>query len=146
MLAALALSFRIPIIQTKSPRDSAALLFLIARREQDPTSAPVAQHRGKPASLAQMQEYLVSALPGIGPVLCVPLLAHFSSIQALASASLPQLQQVDLIGEKKAKAIHDVLHQPYRAQDDASLPRQGDATQAKSAISPGERMEEEKKE
>ena len=114
MLSTLALSFRIPIIQTKSPKESAALLYLVAKKEQNPDAGLAALHRGKPASLSDMQEYLVSALPGIGPVLSIPLLSHFKTVESLASASLEDLQEVDLIGEKKARQLFDIFHQEYQ--------------------------------
>ena len=113
MLASLALSFRIPIIQTKNQKETAALLFLIAQRESGHPASPGQQHKGKPSTLSQMQEYFVSALPGIGSVLSVPLLSEFKSVQNIANASLDDLQKVELIGEKKAKTIHNIFHAEY---------------------------------
>ena len=55
-------------------------------------------------------------IPGVGPAYQKRLLRTFGSLKAIRAASLDQLQQVDGIGESKARMIHDALHPAEPAQ------------------------------
>ncbi len=115
MLATIAVSFGIPILQTKNVKETAALLRLIAKREQEEVGKEFSMHADrKPLTLKEQQEYVVSALPGVGPVLAKPLLKHFKSIKNLCNASLYDLQEVEKIGKIKAADIKRVVDEEYR--------------------------------
>jgi Fanconi anemia group M protein len=64
----------------------------------------------------EQQEFIVGSLPGIGGALAKPLLEQFGSVLKLLNASEDALREVKLIGEKKAKAIRDVLNAPYEKE------------------------------
>ncbi len=113
MLATIAVSYSIPLIHTKNFRDTASLLLIMARREQDETTRVFQPHSTKPRTKREMQEYVVSALPGVGGTLARPLLSHFKSINKLFNASVKELKEVELIGEKKARAIRDIIDSEY---------------------------------
>ncbi|MBS3128560.1 hypothetical protein J4410_05420, partial [Candidatus Woesearchaeota archaeon] len=115
MLAAITISFGIPLLQTKSPQETAGILALIAKREQEFENRDV-NLRGekKPLSLKELQEYIVSSLPGIGPKLAKPLLEKFGSVKNIVNASLDELKEIELIGEKKAQRIREVLDENYQ--------------------------------
>ncbi|MBN1275189.1 DEAD/DEAH box helicase [Candidatus Woesearchaeota archaeon] len=113
MLATIVTSYHIPLLRTTSPVDTAGVLLALARRahkDEDPYYHP---HTSKPWSLREQQEYVVSSLPGIGPRLAKPLLERFGSVRGVLEASSEELQEVELIGEKKAKAIRDLLEAAY---------------------------------
>ncbi|MBI4452542.1 DEAD/DEAH box helicase [Candidatus Woesearchaeota archaeon] len=115
MLATIAVSYGIPIIQTRDFKETSALLQMIARREQEETSRDFNVHADrKPATLKEQQEYLVSALPGINLTLSKPLLKHFKTIKNLVNASEKELQEVEKIGPQKAKQIKDVVEGEYK--------------------------------
>ncbi len=114
MIATITVSFNIPIIYTKTFKDSAAMLYAIAKREQDEKGRDFSLHGSKkPLDIFQQQEYLVSALPGVGATLAKPLLRKFKNIKNIVNASEEQLKEVDLIGEIKAKNIRKVLDNDY---------------------------------
>ena len=113
-LAALALGFQIPVISTKNPEESAELIFTMAKAEQEENKGEFNMHFNKPLSLKEQQEYLISALPGIGPKLAKPLLKRFHTIKGIVNATEEQLQEVELVGKKKSKAIKDVLEGAYK--------------------------------
>lgn len=114
MLATIAVSYGIPMLFTKNFRETSSILRIIAKREQDETSKDFTLHAEKRiATLKEQQEYVVSSLPGIGAALAKPLLEKFKTIKRLVNASEEQLKKVDLIGEKKAKAIKDVFEKEY---------------------------------
>ena len=114
MLGTIAVSYGIPILQTKTSRDTAALLQIIAKREQEDIDRPFMPHgEKKMMSVKEAQEYIVSSLPGVGGTLNKPLLKKFGSIKNIVNASEYQLREVDLIGEKKAKTIREALDSEY---------------------------------
>jgi Fanconi anemia group M protein len=114
MLATIMVSYGIPVIQTKNAKETAVLMAVIAKREQDPNSREFNPHGSKkPATLHEQQEYLVSALPGIGPTLARPLLEKFGSVRKLFNATEKELKEVEKIGDKKAEEIQRVLDERY---------------------------------
>ncbi|MBS3119548.1 Hef nuclease, partial [Candidatus Woesearchaeota archaeon] len=115
MLAAIAVDFGVPVLYTKTARESAAMLYTIAKREQDELGVSFSPHADKHVtSLPEQQEYIVSSFPGIGTALARPLLKHFKTIKNIANASEQDLQGVTLIGKKKAAEIRKVLDGEYR--------------------------------
>jgi len=115
MMATIAVSYGIPIIQTRNFKETASLLQIIARREQEETGKDFNLHADrKPATLKEQQEYLVSSLPGINLTLSKPLLKHFKTIKNLVNASAEELQEVEKIGPAKAKQIKDVVEGEYK--------------------------------
>jgi len=113
MLSTIAVSYRVPIIFTKNPQDTTALLQTIAKREQDPEKREFQKHIAKPLSLKGRQEYIISALPNIGATLAKPLLKKFKSVKKVINAKEEQLKKIELIGEKKAKKIKEVIDSQY---------------------------------
>ncbi len=115
MLSTILISYGIPVVHTKNQKETAALMAVIAKREQDPESKDFNPHGSrKPMTLKEQQEYIVSALPGIGPTLAKPLLEEFGSIKNIANASNEQLKKVEKIGEKKAAEIQKILSEEYK--------------------------------
>lgn len=114
MLATIAISYGIPIIQTKTSLETASLLKAIARREQEETTKEFDMHgEKKPLTLKEQQEYIVSSLPGIGPTLAKPLLRLFKSIKNIVNAKKEELEEAEKIGPKKAEDIRKVLDSEY---------------------------------
>ena len=115
MMATIAVSYGIPIIQTKNFKETSALLQIIARREQEETSKEFSLHADrKPSTLKEQQEYFISSLPGINLTLSKPLLKHFRTVKNLVNASEKELQEVEKIGPQKAKQIKDVVEGEYK--------------------------------
>ena len=65
-------------------------------------------------TIKEQQEYLISALPGIGATLAKPLLTKFKTIKNIINAPEDELKKVELIGKKKAKKIKDVVDKEYQ--------------------------------
>jgi Fanconi anemia group M protein len=114
MLATIMISYGIPVIQTKNSKETAVLMAVIAKREQDPNSREFNPHGSKkPMTLREQQEYIVSALPGIGMALAKPLLERFGSVKEVVNANHTELKEVEKIGEVRAKEIQRVLTEKY---------------------------------
>ncbi len=117
-LATIAVDFGIPIIQTANAEETAEILALIARREQEGKDRDVSPHVGKTKkTLKEQQEYVVSAISDIGPVLARNLLEYFQTIERIATASEEELMKVPKIGRKIARKIRTLMTTPYSEAD-----------------------------
>jgi Fanconi anemia group M protein len=114
MIATICVDYGIPIIRTKDADDSALTMAMIAKREQTDDNREFTMHGAKPLTLKEQQEYIVSALPGVGPILSKPLLLKFQSVKNIVNATEKELKEVDLIGDKKAAKIKEIVDSEYR--------------------------------
>jgi ERCC4-related helicase/DNA uptake protein ComE-like DNA-binding protein len=114
MLSMIAISYGIPIISTKNHKETASLMQIIAKREQEETGKNFTPHSEKRVStLKEQQEYFVSSLPGIGMTLAKPLLKEFKSVKNLINAKKEDLEKVEKIGPKKAEELKKVFDGEY---------------------------------
>ena len=115
MIATIVVSYGVPLVFTKSQQETAGLLHIIAKREQEESNKDFMPHSMKRVTDTKwLQEYIVSALPGIGATLAKPLLANFKSIKNIVNASVDELKEVEGIGKKKAEEIRRILDEEYK--------------------------------
>ena len=114
MLATISTSYGIPVIHTKDDNDSAQFLIAVAKREQDKSQKDFSPHADrKPMALKEQQEYIVSALPTVGPSLARTLLEALGSIEAVFNTPEDELKQIPGVGEKIAKSIRKIIGEKY---------------------------------
>jgi ERCC4-related helicase len=114
-LASLAVDFNLPIIPTRSPEDTAAMIHRLAVREYDKGSRDIqTRTEKKPLTLQEQQLFIVESLPQIGPVTARKLLEEFKNVSNVFSASENDLKNVDGIGEKIAKNMRSVIEANYQ--------------------------------
>ena len=114
-LASIAVDFNVPIIPTRDALDTAEFLAAIAKREQINEKRSISLHGKKTAMmLTEQQEYVVSSISNIGPNIAEKLLKHFGSVEGVMTASVEELKGVELIGEKTAKRIREVVGSEYK--------------------------------
>jgi len=113
MLATITISYGIPILQTKNPKETADILSIIAEREQSQKLSSFTQHSTKPLTKKEQQEYVVASLPGIGGTLNKPLLKQFKTIKNIVNAKPEELKNVELIGPKKAKNLKELFEHEW---------------------------------
>ena len=114
MLATIAVSYGIPILQTKDFKETASIFLAIAKREQEETRKDFTLHGEKRnLSLDEWQEYIISSFPGVGATLAKPILKKFKTIKKFVNAKEESLQKVEKIGPEKAKRIREVLDKEY---------------------------------
>ena len=107
--------FRIGIIFSNDMEETSEFIYSMASREQrDSRNLP--RLRGDKHSMTRDEGivYFVEGLPQISSTLARRLLEHFGSIENLVSANEEELMKVDGIGEKKAKAIREIITSPYK--------------------------------
>ena len=114
MLATIAVSYGIPMLFTKNFKETASLLQLIAKREQEETGSFNIHGSKKPMSIKELQEYVISSLPGVGIMLARPLLKEFKTIKNVVNAEQKDLEKVEKIGPKKAKQINEIVNREYQ--------------------------------
>lgn len=113
-LASVIMDYQIPLLYTKDQRDTASMLFSMAKREQEnKNKKPSVKGKVKPKSKNHEQEILLGSIPGINIVLAQNLLNHLGTPKKVFNASKEELKKVDKIGEKKAKKIHDLIKRDY---------------------------------
>ncbi|RXA21443.1 DEAD/DEAH box helicase [Methanosarcina sp. MSH10X1] len=114
-LISIAIDFGVSILYSRDEEETAAILKMLAKREQTDNKREVNPHGKKLIStLPEQQEYLISAIADIGPKAARNLLLHFGSVEAFMKADIKELKKVKLIGSKKAARIREILETPYR--------------------------------
>jgi len=114
MISTITVSYGIPVIQTKNSKETADLLKIIAKREQDPSRKEFSAHGSKkPLDDKELQEYIISALPNVGTHLAKELLHEFRSVRKVLNASEDELKNIAGVGDKIAKEIQRTLDKDY---------------------------------
>ncbi|MGP8188429.1 MAG: DEAD/DEAH box helicase [Methanobacterium sp.] len=115
-LASLAIDFGIPIIPTRSPEDTGAMLYRLALREQKDNFKEIElRTEKKPLSQWEQQLYIIESLPNVGPVTARKLLEEFVTVKNVINASKDDLKKIDGIGEKIAQKIRDVVDSGFKS-------------------------------
>ena len=113
-MASIAVDYGVPIIPTEDRNETAAVIAMLARREQK-VGHELKVHGHKTArTLKEQQEYLISAIPSVGPAVARNLLKHFGTIERIMTASKEELQQVELVGPKIADRIRELVSEAYK--------------------------------
>ncbi len=121
-IATLAVDYGIPVVFTRDAKETAALLKIIARREQlEMKREPRLRGEKRIMSLPEMQQYIVESLPFVGPKLAKNLLKTFGTVERVFTASERELAQVEGMGPKRAKEIRKVLTTPYTPEQEKEL-------------------------
>lgn len=114
-LVSIAIDFGVSLLYSRDEEETAAILKMLAKREQMENKREVNPHGKKSTStLTEQQEYLVSAIADIGPKAARNLLLHFGSVEAIMKSDAKELKKVKLIGPKRAAKIRELLETPYK--------------------------------
>ncbi len=107
------------IFFTRSPSATAELVFALACHEQFSKKQPLSVYaKRRFRTLSEQQRAVVEALPSVGPTLARALLEYFDTIENVMGAPESELRAVGKIGEKKAKALRQLLTSRYKAEQD----------------------------
>jgi ERCC4-related helicase/ERCC4-type nuclease len=113
-LAAVAVDYGVPIIPTEDQDETASVIALIASREQKEGHEPKMHGHKTARTLKEQQEYLISAIPSVGPRVARNLLKHFGSIERIMMAKQEELQEVEMVGPKIAERIRELVGGVYK--------------------------------
>jgi ERCC4-type nuclease len=114
-LITLSLIYRIPILRSRSPVETAKLI-LYAENQMVKTGGPqniyprTRHGRINLQRKQKMQIHVLQGFPGIGPVRSRQLLEKFGTLQAVFNASARELADMPGIGKSSAEKIINLLH------------------------------------
>ena len=113
-LASALTDFYIPVYTSENDEETAAILYYIAKREQEEGKRVVRVREGrKPLTIPEIQKYVVAGVPGIDAVLADRLLKKFKNVRGVFSATLDELKTVEGVGDKIASRIKEVAESNY---------------------------------
>jgi len=116
-IACILTDYEIPVIRTRDAEETASLLYAIAAREQFRKKKGISLRGKKPMmSLRERQQFIIEGLPNVSAILAKRLLDYFGSVKNVINASLAELRRVEGIGEKKAKAIKEVIEAKWEKE------------------------------
>lgn len=116
-LLSIILDWKIPVLFSSSPAETATLLAIAAKREQTDTKKEISvREQHKPKLLPELQQFLLEGLPGVGPVAARALLKQFGAPSKILSADIKELQTAEGIGRKKAELIRKILDSGYKTE------------------------------
>ena len=113
-LSAIAIDLGVTLFTTKDAADTAAMLFVIAKREYEERGERTPSIRKPYHSQMEQQESIIGAFPEVGLKNARLLLDHFGSVQGIVNADEKALSEVPGIGEKRAKKIYEIIETPLR--------------------------------
>ncbi len=114
-IAAVTIDLKTPIIWTKTSKETAEMLLIIAKREQLEMKRKLKiRFEKKPIDVKEQQEYLVAGLPFVDRERAKILLKHFGCPEFVFTASEKELTKVKGIGKNIAKKIRLVLETEYK--------------------------------
>jgi DNA excision repair protein ERCC-4 len=108
--------YNTPIIYAENDTAFKAFLRILAKREATGKNDKIPEARWymKPNKatlpIKDRKKYILTSLPYIGERLAENLLARFTTIANIASASVEELEKVPKIGKKKSKLIHQLFN------------------------------------
>ncbi|MHA1953677.1 MAG: DEAD/DEAH box helicase [Candidatus Heimdallarchaeaceae archaeon] len=112
-ITSLATDFRIPIIHTKNQKETAEILFALAKREQEERKRRVSIGKRKGLGLRIQLEETMASLPHVDQKIANRLLKHFGSVREVMTAKLEDFFEIKGIGEKIASDIIDYVYTNY---------------------------------
>jgi Fanconi anemia group M protein len=113
-LASLAIDFGASVMQSADEEETADLLEVIAKREQEQEDREVSVHGEKQSkTLTEQQEYVVASIAEVGPVTARALLAELGSVEDVMTADEDALLEVEGVGPVTAERIREVVSSSY---------------------------------
>jgi ERCC4-type nuclease len=110
-MATLMLKSGVDLVTTENEKETARLIFYLAKKEQDEFKHVIGiKGKKKPKELLDLQEHFISALPGISDVLSRRLLEHFKNVKAIINSSEEEIAGVKGIGKNNAKKLHEIFN------------------------------------
>jgi|SRR3989344_543463 len=114
IMATIAIDFQIPIIYSRSFKDTAKYISLIVKRLEKIRKPLNLMLKKKALTLKEQQLNIINSMPGIGQTLAESLLKKFKSIKSIINSSEKELMEISGIGKIKAEEIKKVIEEDFR--------------------------------
>ncbi|NHJ05632.1 MAG: DEAD/DEAH box helicase [Candidatus Heimdallarchaeota archaeon] len=113
-ITSITINLDIKVIWTRSTKDTARFLKVIAKREQQKSdNKPTIRTEKAPVDSAELQEFIVAGFPNINAVLAKRILKKFGSLENFFNTSVEDLQNIKGIGKKIAMEIKELIEKEY---------------------------------
>ncbi len=111
-LSVLIVQYDASVLMTTDENDSAKTIYWLAKKEQEEDKRFVGiKGKKKPKETVELQEHVLSSLPGISTVLSKRLLKEFKSVKGVMNASESELAKVKGIGKNQAKKLYAIFNE-----------------------------------
>jgi Fanconi anemia group M protein len=98
---------------------SAELIYAVAKHEQLAKKQMMRVFaKRKTLTSSANQRAIVEMFPMVGPKLAKALLTHFGNVENIVNANEEELQEIEGMGKKKAKAIRSIIEHEYDEKED----------------------------
>jgi Fanconi anemia group M protein len=110
-LAFISVLNRVPVIFTSDPQESADILFMATNQMQFGLGYEVHadDQRKKKREFKDIQQDVLTALPGVGPTIAKELVKQRSTLQAIFASSVDELSQVAAFEDGQAQLLEDLF-------------------------------------
>ena len=112
------LDFGLNMFFTPDGKQTAQFLFTLGkggRHTKGSGGPPIVVRKPRSQDLKQLQQSVLSSLPGIGPRMAGQLLGYFGSLRKVFSASMTEIAVGANLGRSRALALTKLLDSRYKA-------------------------------
>ncbi len=106
-LLSIVLKYKVPIIFTKNPEDTAKFISVLSKRKEKEISLNVMK---KTLDKKEQMQFIIESFPGIGPKTSKKVLEEFKTIKNIINASEEELRKI--VG-KKAEIVYKIINENY---------------------------------
>jgi len=106
-LLSILLKYKIPIIFTKNPEDTAKFISILSKKKSKELPLHV---KKKSLNKKEQLQFIIESFPGIGPKTAKKLLEKFKTIKNIINASQEELRKI--LG-KRAEIMKKIIEEPY---------------------------------
>lgn len=103
--------YGLAVLRSRDVEETSRLLIYLGRQAQRFAHGGLPRPGYRPKGKRARQLFVLQGLPGIGPGRAERLLARFGSVEKVAQASLPELAEVEGVGENTAAKIRWALEE-----------------------------------
>ena len=114
LLASIAVDYQIPIISSRDETDTCQLIISLCKRTKVLPKPFI--KKVKSVVSEEVQENMISMIPGVGIVGARELLKSFKTIKKISNASADELSSAKRIGGKVGKKIYEIFNKEYKRQ------------------------------
>ena len=110
-MISLSLIYHLPVLRAVDPFETARLIVYAGHQLRRHEWDLGCRYGKRPKRRRRLQLHILQGLPGIGPTRAELLLNNFGSVEAVMTASLERLEQIEGLGKKRAEAIRKILRE-----------------------------------
>ena len=112
-IATLILNYNLNVIRTENEKETARMIYYIAKKEQEQGKSVVIKGKKKAKDINDLQMQLLCSLPGISSGLSKKIIQNFSNIKNFVNANENEISKIKGIGRKNAKKIYEIFNKEW---------------------------------